>query len=499
MYFLGIDIGSSSIKLALLDGESGKCLARQQYPPTELEISSPHSGWAEQDPELWWQCVCHAWQQLKSANQFDAGQVSGIGITYQMHGLVLVNADHKVLRPAIIWCDSRAVDIGRDAYNALGADYCLQHLLNSPGNFTAAKLRWVQENEPEIYAQVHKAMLPGDYIAMRLSGVINTTESGLSEALLWDFSERQIATPLLEHWQIDAALIPDCAPQIGVQSTLTAPAAQALGLPEGIPISYRAGDQPNNAFSLQALSPGEVATTAGTSGVIYAVTDNNLADPKSRVNTFLHVNDNAASAQPRNGILLCVNGTGRAYSWVRQILQQSQNSVSYNTLNEFAARAPVGSDGLICYPFGNGAERVLENRNPQAAFQRLDFNQHGTEHMVRATMEGIVFALNYGADVLREIGANCDLVRAGAANLFQSELFTQIYANTTGAYVELYDTDGAEGAARGAALGSGFYASETEAFHGLTQVGDIQPDSATSEHYREYYQQWLNNLSGHTS
>ncbi|HEY6527784.1 MAG TPA: FGGY family carbohydrate kinase [Cellvibrionaceae bacterium] len=492
MHFLGIDVGSSSVKLSILDGESGKAIASTTYPESELAINSPEPGWAEQDPETWWQCIEKGCAQLFKKPGVDPKRLAAIGISYQMHGLVLVDKDQKVLRPSIIWCDSRAVELGNKALVDLGADYCFGHLLNSPGNFTAAKLRWVQENEPSIFERIHKMMLPGDFIAMKLSGEITTTASGLSEGTLWDFESQTVAEHLLSHWNIDPQLLPSVRPSIGSQVKVNAEAAARLGIPKGIPVAYRGGDQPNNAFSLNVLHPGEVAATAGTSGVIYGVTDQKAADRESRVNTFLHVTDTKEA--PRNGVLVCVNGAGRSYSWLRQLLGSNGHSIDYAQLNAWAANTPVGADGLIFHPFGNGAERIFQNRTLGASFSKLELNRHGVGHMIRATQEGIVFALNQGFDVLKSLGGQCNVVRVGYGNMFLSEVFAQAFANTTRAAVECYNTDGAEGAARAAAIGSGFYASAKEAFGGLVKLKVIEPQADLMESYGEAYGRWVEAL-----
>ncbi|TVZ42055.1 xylulokinase [Alteromonadaceae bacterium 2753L.S.0a.02] len=492
MLFLGIDVGSSSVKLSVLDGGTGKALASTQFPDTELEIASPQSGWAEQQPDTWWNCILEGGKKLFATDGVDPSQIEAIGISYQMHGLVLVDAEQQVLRPAIIWCDSRAVPYGDAAFEALGADYCFGHLLNSPGNFTAAKLRWVQENEPELFAKIHKILLPGDFVAMKLSGEINTTASGLSEGTLWDFQSQQVAGQLLSHWGISESLIPTLVPSIGEQAVVSETAAAQLGIKPGVKISYRGGDQPNNAFSLNVLEPGEVAATAGTSGVIYGVTDKPAADTQSRVNTFLHVTDTEAA--PRNGVLVCVNGAGRSFSWLRQVLSLSGEPVDYNLLNAAAESVPVGSEGLIFHPFGNGAERIFQNRNLGAQFTKLELNRHGLGHMVRSVQEGIVFALNQGFDVLKSLGGSCEVVRVAKGNMFLSPVFAHAFANTTQAAVEEYQTDGAEGAARAAALGCGYYGSASEAFAGLTRTGVIEPDSALMGQYQEAYQAWVEAL-----
>lgn len=492
MLFLGIDLGSSSTKLSVLDGASGKSLGALSYPESELAIQSPESGFAEQDPEVWWDCVQKGFARLVTKGGFDPKKITAIGISYQMHGLVLVDQKQQVLRPSIIWCDSRAVPLGNQALADLGGDYCFGHLLNSPGNFTAAKLRWVQQNQPEIFSKIYKMMLPGDFIAMKLTGEITTTASGLSEGTLWDFKENRVATELLAHWKMDAALIPDLVPGLGIQGEVKTDVATSLGLSPGVKVCYRAGDQPNNAFSLNVLQPGEVAATAGTSGVIYGVTDKAAADVQSRVNTFLHVTH--TETEKRNGVLVCVNGCGRLYSWLRQTISATGATASYPQLNALADAVPVGSDGLVFHPFGNGAERIFQNQNLGAQLRNLDFNRHGLGHMVRAAQEGIVFSLNQGFDVLKSLGGSCNLVRAGKGNMFLSDVFTQTFANTTQAAVELLETDGAEGAARAAAMGSGFYTSAKETFGGLKRIALVEPQINLSAQYQDAYQAWVSLL-----
>ncbi|RAJ87752.1 xylulokinase [Chitinophaga dinghuensis] len=488
MYFIGYDIGSSSIKAALLDADSGKCLAAAISPSREMPMQVLHTGWAEQDPDRWWSEVINATRLLQQQLSFDPKTVKGIGIAYQMHGLVCVDKQQQVLRPAIIWCDSRAVETGRQALHALGEKYCLTNLLNSPGNFTASKLRWVQENEPHVYERIHKIMLPGDYIAMKLTGQIATTVSGLSEGTFWDFTRQSIADELLRYYNIDPALLAAIVPTFGEQGLLTTAAAEILGLYPGTPVTYRAGDQPNNAFSLNVLQPGEAATTAGTSGVVYAVSDQHAHDSQSRVNTFVHVN-NMDGGGVRNGVLMCLNGTGIANSW----LKSAVGDMSYPEMNELAATAPIGAGGLQVFPFGNGAERILGNMRIGATVSQLDFNLHGKEHLLRAVQEGIVFGLNYGMDIMAEMGPSIHRVRAGQANMFLSPLFREAFANTANVVIELYNTDGAQGAARGAATGAGYYNFKT-AFHGMECLAVIEPQQHLQQQYLEAYGHWLYGL-----
>ena len=484
-YLLGYDLGSSSVKVSLLDAASGRGVAAAASPRPEMSIRAPHPDWAEQPPADWWQEAINATRLLKASYDFDPAEVVAIGITYQMHGLVLIGRAGQVLRPAIIWCDSRAVDIGKQAFAALGEEFCLRHLLNSPGNFTASKLKWVRDNEPDIFAQIHKIQLPGDYLAFKLTGHLQTTVPGLSEGVFWDFRRQAVAQELLDYYQLSADLLPEVVDPFAVQGRLTAGAAAALGLAAGTPISYRAGDQPNNAFSLNVLQPGEVAATAGTSGVVYGISDQPTFDAQSRVNTFVHVN--STTARPRNGVMACVNGTGILNSWLRRTLG---SDVSYEEMNALAAEAPIGAAGLVFLPFGNGAERILENQQPNASLVGLNFNLHDRAHLLRAAQEGIVFALCYGIGIMQQAGVAVRRVRAGHANMFLSPVFREAFANTANVVLELYNTDAAQGAARGAGVGAGLYATPAAAFGGLEKILTVTPESALQEQYHAAYTRW---------
>lgn len=411
--------------------------------------------------------------------------IQGIGISYQMHGLICVDKDLKPLRDSIIWCDSRAVPYGEKAFNKLGADYCLSHLLNSPGNFTAAKLAWVREKEPQLFEQIYKIMLPGDYLAMKLSGKANTTISGLSEGIFWDFKERKVSEPLLITFGINKDMIADIVPTFGIQSNVSAEAAAETGLAEGTPISYRAGDQPNNALSLNVFNPGEIASTAGTSGVVYGVLGEVGYDKKSRVGTFAHVN--YTDIQTRLGVLLCINGTGCLNSWIHRNVAPE---LSYAEMNELAAKAPIGSDGVSIIPFGNGAERVLENRETGCSIHGINFNKHNRAHIIRAAQEGIVFSFCYGMEVMQNMGMDIHNIHAGKANMFLSQLFRQTLANTSGATIDLYETNGSVGAAKGAGMGCGIYKDNNEAFASLKKLVTIEPEPNMAQQYQEAYIRW---------
>lgn len=493
MYFLGIDLGSSSVKISVLDAEKGKEICAVTVPESEMEIIATKFGWAEQNAELWWDYVKDGLAEIVNKHQFDLKKINGIGIAYQMHGLVITDENLKPLRPSIIWCDSRAVAIGNEAFDSIGRENCRKQILGSPGNFTASKLKWVKENEPEIYAKAKYMMLPGDFIAAKLSGIAQTTTSGLSEAALWDFPKGKLATEVLEKMGLSKDLVPEIVPSFAKQAKVNPKIAEDLGLnPEAL-ITYRAGDQPNNALSLNVLKPGEIATTAGTSAVIYAVTDKDIYDEQGRINTFLHVNN--TDDEKRNGILGIINGSGILYQWLRKTISLGHKELlSYDVLNEEAAKVSPGSKDLMFYPFGNGAERIFNNKAVNSGIENLNFNIHQPAHLIRSACEGIVFAMNYGFDVMKSLGISGDVVRAGKGNLFLSSVFREIFCNTTQANLQLYETSGAEGAARGAAFGYGYYKNLEEAFGDLEILESLEPQKELTAQYQDIYENWKQHI-----
>lgn len=482
MITIGIDIGSSFIKASVYDAAAGCTLSKASAPDTEMPIRAEHRDWAEQSPGMWWDYARKAVIEAVRHSKVPATDISAIGITYQMHGLVCLDLQGNPLRPSIIWCDSRAVETGKMLAAKLGDDYCRNHLLNSPGNFTASKLTWVKENEPAIFDKIHRIMLPGDYIAFKLTGEMNTTVSGLSEGIFWDFPGNRVSEELLRSSAISGDLLSSVIPTFGEQGRLMPAIAQELGLKPGIPVTYRAGDQPNNAFSLNVLNPGEVAATAGTSGVVYGVTDRMIADSLYRVNTFLHVNHSAETN--RLGVLLCINGTGILNSWLRK---NTGGGLDYSKMNEAALQIPAGSEGLMIVPFGNGAERMLQNQETGCQVVGLNFNRHTQAHLFRAAQEGIAYAFRYGMDAMKETGISPSVIRAGNANMFLSPVFRQTLADVTGVCIDLYETDGSIGAARGAAIGAGYYSGFKDAFVQMKRTRVIEPSSGRSASVEAYH------------
>ena len=490
-FLLGYDLGSSSVKASLVNATTGECVSSAFFPKKEMEIKSVKAGWADQNPELWWENLKAATKAVLDESKVAAADIKAIGISYQMHGLVLVDENQMPIRDAIIWCDSRAVPYGQRAFEALGAEKSLSHLLNSPGNFTLAKMAWVKENEPGNYAKAKYYMLPGDYIAMRMTGKAATTASGLSEGIAWDFKAEAPAKFLFDYFGFDTKLIPEIVPTFGQQGALKAEIAAELGLAAGTPVTYRAGDQPNNALSLNVLNQGEIAATAGTSGVVYGVNGNAQYDPLSRVNSFAHVNHSAEAS--RVGVLLCINGTAILNTWIKNNV--APEGISYAEMNDLAAGIPVGSEGVSIIPFGNGAERVLGNYEPGCSVHGINFLQHGKAHLIRAAHEGIAFSFKYGMDIMNKMGIETKTIRAGHANLFLSPIFRQTLANISGATIELYNTDGSVGAARGAGIGAGIYKNAEQAFSTLKKIMVITPNPEEVEATKEAYKKWIGPLN----
>ena len=487
MYLLGIDIGTSSIKVSVVEASTSQCIASAQFPETETAITSLEKGWAEQSPEMWWEHIQQAILKINNTKKFAPADISAIGISYQMHGLVLVDKNKQVLRDSIIWCDSRSVSIGDNAFNAIGTEKCLSHLLNSPGNFTASKLAWVKQNEPHVYEKIAHVMLPGDFVSMKFTGNVTTSISSLSEGIFWDFKNNELSKDILNYYGFDPSVLPNIQPVFSNHGELLPEIAAKLNLKPGIPITYKAGDQPNNALSLNVLEPGEVAATAGTSGVIYGVTDKITYDPQSRVNTFAHVNH--THQLNRLGVLLCINGTGILNSWVKKMVGAGND---YPQMNQAASRIQTGSDGLQIMPFGNGAERIFNNKMIGAQFVNIDFNKHSEAHIYRAAQEGIAFTFRYGIDIMRGNGMNPSIIRAGYSNMFLSDVFTEAFVNATNVPVALYHTDGSVGAAIGAGIGSGTYKNAAEAFSNFKPIKVVEPSNAKV--YNELYLDWHKSL-----
>ena len=488
MYYIGYDLGSSFVKIALLDSKTNKQVSLIKEPSSEMKIISLKDNWAEQDPKLWWKYICDGTKKLINKTKINKDQIKAIGISYQMHGLVLLDNKKKLLRNSIIWCDSRAVNIGNKAEKEIGIEKFRENLLNSPGNFTASKLKWVKEKEPDLYKRVKYFMLPGDYIAFKLTGEISTTINGLSEAILWDFKSNSSADWLLDYFEIDKNFVPQVVNNFEEQGRINKKASEESGLPLNIPVKYRAGDQPNNALSLNVLNPGEIAATAGTSGVLFSLTDILKTNEISRINHFAHVNYSKKS--PVVGKLLCINGTGIQYKWLREITNEKE----YNKMNKIMKDVPVGCEGLINFPFGNGAERIFNNKIIGSHFINLNFNKHGKAHLYRSAIEGIAFSFAYGIELMKEDQSLINVIKAGNDNLFQSKVFVETLCSIIGNNIQIYNTNGAIGAARASTIEGNNFDYFKISSTGNDLVSEYEPKN-NNEEYILAYEKWKKELN----
>ena len=488
MLLCGIDVGTSSIKLSVVDASTKKVIHTCSFPETENEIISVSPGFAEQNPEHWWYCVMQVIKMANATKKYNPLDISAIGISYQMHGLVILDKDKQVLRPSIIWCDSRAASIGDLAFEALGKEKLLKDLLNSPGNFTASKLAWVKNNEPQIYEQIKHVILPGDFISYKFTDELTTTISALSEGIFWDFNKNEISKDLLDYYGFDVSFFPEIKQVFENHGQISNTMASELGLSTNLKITYKAGDQPNNALSLGVVEPGEIATTAGTSGVIYGVSSELKYDPNCRVNSFAHVN--YTKDLRRIGVLMCINGTGILNRWLKENFFSTN---SYTDLNSYANQSEIGSKDLMCFPYGNGAERIFNNKIIGGSFRNLDFNRHQKNEISRSVQEGIAFSMVYGLELLNSSGIVPQKIKAGYANMYLSSIFSSTIVNASNVSIQLLESDGAYGAALGAGIGSHYYKSVHEGINSIKLLSEILPDQNKNK-TSDFYEKWKSEL-----
>jgi xylulokinase len=484
---IGIDIGTSGTKALAID-ESGRVLASATE---EYALYTPRPLWSEQNPEDWWQATVRALQRLLAASGIKAGDVAGIGLTGQMHGLVLMDGQGQVLRPAILWNDQRTGPQCEEITRRAGG---LERVVELTGNavlpgFTAGKLLWVKEHEPEVYARAAHFLLPKDYIRYRLTGGYFTEVSDASGTSLFDVAHRTWSAEMAELVGVPRAWLAECTESDVASTHISEAAAQATGLCAGTPVAGGGGDQAAGAVGSGIVQPGVISVTSGTSGVVFAYQQRYEAEPQGRVHVFCHAVPGAWHAM---GVMLSAGG---AFRWWRDTLGQMEKAVAastgedpYEILTREAAQAPAGCEGLLFLPYLTGERTPYPDPNARGAFVGLTL-RHDKSYMVRSVLEGVSFGLRDSLELIRGLGVPIEQVRASGGGA-RSPLWRQIQADVFN--TELVLTDVTEGAAYGAALlggvAAGVYPSVPEACAAAVHVTSgtsPQPEAAAT--YEQLY------------
>ncbi|MFW6097130.1 MAG: xylulokinase [Chloroflexota bacterium] len=475
--FLGIDVSTTATKALLID-EVGDVVASASTP---YEFSTPRPLWSEQDPQLWWDGARSSIRQ--ALDEADAGgeDVRAIGLTGQMHGLVLLDEAGEVLRPAILWNDQRTGAECDEIRNRLGKE----RLIAITGNdaltgFTAPKILWVKNNEPEIYERTRHILLPKDYVRYRLTGEFASDRAGGSGTLLFDLKERTWSREVAEALDIDPEWLPPTFEGPSVTGTISASAAEATGLATGTPVVGGGGDQAAQAVGVGAVAPGIVALTLGTSGVVFAATDAPMVEPEGRLHAFCHA---VPGKWHLMGVMLSAAGSLR---WYRDALAPD---MSFEALVAEAEEAPPGSEGLLFLPYLTGERTPHPDPLARGAFVGLTV-RHKRAHMTRAVLEGVAFGLRDSFELMQETGlATVEQVRVSGGGA-RSELWRQILADVL--QTELVTVNTTEGAAYGAGLLAAVGAGQFEDVQGAVEAcvetrNPISPRNRISDVYDGSY------------
>ena len=486
-YLLGIDVGTSGTKVALFD-TAGVLIgsATHEYP-----LIQPENGWAEQEPDQWWRAVVAGISDLVRDHPSESSALAGIGVTGQMHGLVMLDELGAVIRPAILWCDGRTIEQCAEITERVGAERLIAITANPalPG-FTAPKILWVRQKEPESFTRCRHILLPKDYIRYRLTGVLAADATDASGTNLFDVTRRQWSEEVLAALEIDPALLPEVYESPEVVGTLSETAATETGLKAGLPVVAGAGDNAAAAVGLGVVSPGRAFTSIGTSGVIFAHSDTVAIDPGGRVHTF------CAAAPGTWTVMSCTLAAGLSLRWWRDTFSQQEIAEAlergvdpYEVITEQVAAIPLGADRLIYLPYLMGERSPLLDSNARGVFFGLT-TTHTRAHLARAVMEGITFSLRQCLDVLREMGVRSETMLAcggGARSALWRQMLADVFALPVA--VPLNDEGPAFGAALLAGVGAGIYPSVEDACARTVQTSDpIAPDAVTGARYAPYYE-----------
>ncbi|HOD80027.1 MAG TPA: xylulokinase [Phycisphaerae bacterium] len=489
-YYLGIDIGTSGTKALVMDARA-KVLATATG---EHAISAPRPGWSEQDPANWWQATVRAVRQAIAKAGVDGRQVAGIGLSGQMHGLVILDRGGKVLRPSIIWNDQRTAREAAEIEAAVGGKKKLIALVGNVAqtSFTLTKLLWVRRNEPKIYDKIAHMLLPKDYIRLRLTGEFVGDVSDMSGTLILDQKKRNWSKKIISTFQLDQRILPPVVESHEITGRLTADVAEQLGLSAGTPVVGGGGDQPAGAVGNGVVVEGLTSATMGTSGVVYVHSSGYRTDPQSRVGTF------CSCVQDEYCLFGCILSAGGSFQWFRNTLGQAevkqakkQRCDPYELLTAQAAAAPAGCEGVFWLPYLTG-ERTPHG-DPYARACWIGMHSRTTRNeLVRSVMEGATFGMNDAVTLLRELGLSIRQIRlsgGGARSEFWRQLQADIYNATC---VTINAEEGpAYGVALLAAAGTGRFKNVREACKaGISITRTIKPDAKSRKLYAQYYTQY---------
>jgi xylulokinase len=482
---LGIDVGTGGTRAVLLD-EAGKVVASatSEHAP----ISAPQIGWAEQDPRDWWRATCSATKECLQLARVSADEIAGVGLTGQMHGMVLLDAAGEVLRPAIIWCDQRTEAQGRAITEKIGARRLIELTANPAlTNFTLTKIWWVQQHEPQIWSRVHSLLLPKDYARFRLTRARACDVADASGTLLFDVAHRRWSAPMAEISNVRPEILPQIFESPEISGRISEEGSRATGLRVGTPVVAGAGDQAAGAVGMGIVRPGAVSATIGTSGVVFAATATPTMDPQGRIHTFCH------AVPGRWHVMGVTQSAGFSLSWFRDTLCTGRdgNRVSYDQLTAEAAGTKPGGDGLLWLPYLMGERTPHLDPDARGAFVGLTA-QHTRGHLVRAILEGVAFSLRDSLTIFCELKLPIESIRLGGGGA-RGTLWRQIQADVYGMPVEILEAE--EGAAYGAGLlagvGVGVWSSVESACDTAVKVAQVvEPDPARVAIMNRRYQQY---------
>jgi xylulokinase len=483
VHFLGLDVGTSGVK-AILVSRNGDVVASATVP---LQLFTPHPGWAEQDPEAWWQASVGAIRQVLAAQP--DGHVAAIGISGQMHSSVFLDRHGAVIRPALLWCDGRTTAECREITERVGGESRLRDLVSNPAleGFTLPKVLWLRSHEPEAFARLATVLLAKDFVRYKLTGTLATEPSDASATLMYDTAHLRWSTEILDAVDLPHSIVPDVGGSSEILGRVTPEAAALTGLPDRAPVVGGGADNACGAAGVGAITPGEAVTSWGTSGTVLAPTSEPRVDPGLRAHTFCHV---APGVWYLMGVVLSAGG---AFAWYRdQFARDLVSSGNANErLNAEAAAIPPGAEGVTFLPYLQGERTPHRDASARGAFVGLSL-AHSRAHLTRAVLEGVCFALRDSVSILQELGISPHhmlLTGGGAKSAFVRRLQAEVFG------IPVCTVNREEGPAYGAALlaavGAGAFPDLAAAARATLERGPLeQPAAETHRAYAEAYERF---------